>query len=588
MRQLTALFLTLFAFLSCADHKTGAILSSADSLMEKGVDSARHALLLLDSVERECGGMGRSLQMRLELLRAKAMNKGYVDFTTDSIMKEVVEYYDSHGSENDRMLAHYLLGCVYRDLGESLAAIDEYDAALEVADTTSTGCDYKLLSRILQQKGSMYELEMLPENALEAYKLSERCATLASDTLTALLAEERQVSTLIFFNKLDEIEKRAEALYKRYREHGYYTEAARCLGIIIQPLILNGKYEKAKLYNDIYRKDSGFFDDGEDNDSKNSFHYYCNGLYCLGVGSDSSIVHFRKAFALAATLRDKSSAAYGLFLYYSHKHNTDSIIKYANLCHEYQEESFSEQEKKNIVRYMTTRNYNRYKNLAVLKQHEAELYHNTLVWSTILIFSVILLLVVVLRNRIVSERKRKKMELRELQIMVDSKESELSILKKTLSMTQIEKANCIDQIRENEETISSIRHDLYVLTKEMKINEGNVPLKSSLPEAMPINLFRILADKGKIPTVNQWKLLEKMMNDYHPGFCQSLGAKKSLSENEYRICILLRLGFELNSIRQLMDMSASNVSNIRKRMSEKIFCELMSPKAFDKRIREIM
>ncbi|MGM9718082.1 MAG: hypothetical protein ACI3YQ_07465 [Prevotella sp.] len=105
---------------------------------------------------------------------------------------------------------------------------------------------------------------------------------------------------------------------------------------------------------------------------------------------------------------------------------------------------------------------------------------------------------------------------------------------------------------------------------------------------MPINLFRILADKGKIPTVNQWKLLEKMMIDNHPGFCQSLGAKKSLSENEYHICILLRLGFELNTIRQLMDMSASNVSNIRKRMSEKIFGELMSPKAFDKRIREIM
>lgn len=79
-----------------------------------------------------------------------------------------------------------------------------------------------------------------------------------------------------------------------------------------------------------------------------------------------------------------------------------------------------------------------------------------------------------------------------------------------------------------------------------------------------------------------------MMNDFHPSSRQSLGSKESLSENEYRICILLRLGFEINSIRQLMDMSASNVSNIRKRMSEKIFGELMSTKAFDKRIRGIM
>ena len=31
-------------------------------------------------------------------------------------MKEVVDYYDRHGSANERMLANYVLGCVYRDM----------------------------------------------------------------------------------------------------------------------------------------------------------------------------------------------------------------------------------------------------------------------------------------------------------------------------------------------------------------------------------------------------------------------------------------------------------------------------------------
>ena len=47
------------------------------------------------------------------------MNKNYVPFSTDSVMQEVADYYDHHGPPNERMEAHYLLGCVYRDMGEA-------------------------------------------------------------------------------------------------------------------------------------------------------------------------------------------------------------------------------------------------------------------------------------------------------------------------------------------------------------------------------------------------------------------------------------------------------------------------------------
>ena len=57
---------------------------------------------------------GRRDRMQGELLRARRMNKEYIDFTTDSVMKEVAAYYDRHGSPNERMEAHYLLGCAYR------------------------------------------------------------------------------------------------------------------------------------------------------------------------------------------------------------------------------------------------------------------------------------------------------------------------------------------------------------------------------------------------------------------------------------------------------------------------------------------
>ena len=53
------------------------------------------------------------------MAEADSLNRHYISFTTDSVMKDAVSFYDRHGSANERMRAHYLLGCVYRDLGEA-------------------------------------------------------------------------------------------------------------------------------------------------------------------------------------------------------------------------------------------------------------------------------------------------------------------------------------------------------------------------------------------------------------------------------------------------------------------------------------
>jgi lipopolysaccharide biosynthesis regulator YciM len=86
--------------------------------------------------------------MYYHLLLADAMNKAYVDMTTDSILKEVADYYDRHGSTNEQMRAHYLLGCAYRDMGEAPMALQCYQDAVDKADTTDTECDFSLLSRL--------------------------------------------------------------------------------------------------------------------------------------------------------------------------------------------------------------------------------------------------------------------------------------------------------------------------------------------------------------------------------------------------------------------------------------------------------
>ena len=66
-----------------------------------------------------CGSSERG-RMLAVLDEADSLNRNYIPFTTDSVLKIAAEWFDSHGSANERVRAHYLLGCAYRDMGEGL------------------------------------------------------------------------------------------------------------------------------------------------------------------------------------------------------------------------------------------------------------------------------------------------------------------------------------------------------------------------------------------------------------------------------------------------------------------------------------
>ena len=126
------------------------MLSRAERLMNNYPDSV---LKILDSARNEAPNYPRSLRMKYELLHAAAQNKAYISFTSDSVMKEVVDYYDSHGTANEQLQAHYVLGCVYRDLNDAPRALHCYQDAVDKADTTSEDCNYNLPSRVYNVMG---------------------------------------------------------------------------------------------------------------------------------------------------------------------------------------------------------------------------------------------------------------------------------------------------------------------------------------------------------------------------------------------------------------------------------------------------
>lgn len=140
---------------------------------------------------------GRHERMERELLRARAMNKEYVPFTTDSVMLEVAGWFDRHGTPNERMEAHYLLGCAYRDMGEAPRAINAFQDAASEADTTATDCDFYTLACIYSQMAWLYGKLLLLSFEIEAHRKASHYHFLSKDTLRGLFEQKMVACTYI-------------------------------------------------------------------------------------------------------------------------------------------------------------------------------------------------------------------------------------------------------------------------------------------------------------------------------------------------------------------------------------------------------
>ena len=87
-------------------------------------------------------------RMRAGLDSINERNRNDQPFTVADV-EPYVQFFDDHGTPNDRLLAHYLLGRAYHDHGEAPMALECYQKAAECADTLSADCDYRQLCRVM-------------------------------------------------------------------------------------------------------------------------------------------------------------------------------------------------------------------------------------------------------------------------------------------------------------------------------------------------------------------------------------------------------------------------------------------------------
>lgn len=114
----------------------------ADSLMDSRPDSA---LAILTNIQEDLLDGPENIQRYYQLLTIKAQDKCFITHTSDSLMKEVVLYYEKLGTPIQKAEAYYYLGSVYRDMGFAPKAIDCFQQTTHVLQNLTDYRAYKLI-----------------------------------------------------------------------------------------------------------------------------------------------------------------------------------------------------------------------------------------------------------------------------------------------------------------------------------------------------------------------------------------------------------------------------------------------------------
>ena len=95
------------------------------------------------------------------------------------------------------------------------------------------------------------------------------------------------------------------------------------------------------------------------------------------------------------------------------------------------------------------------------------------------------------------------------------------------------------------------------------------------------------AKRGIVLSDKETLGLKEYFDKKNPNFHIVLNTNRSLSDKEFLVCILTRMGFSPSDIQNLIGISSAYASTIRKRLAQKVFKESLSPKQFDERIKNI-
>lgn len=562
MKQFIVFIFVLFAFLSCTEKRDYRdALSRARAVMYHDADSA---LAILDSLGDHQSEFGSHFQKQYQLQLAAAEMKAGAVFTTDSLTKELVDYFEANGDDEESALAYYIYGCSLIDLGQSPEGLQAYYTALSKVDTTKADCNNNLLKNIYGQMSLIFLQQNLPQDAIKALNHYIENVKKTSSEREYLFERDRLISPYILMNEIDSVLSISLKSYEDLKRIGDNQGAARVLCPTIYYYMERGEMDKATWAKEIFEKESGWYDEKGNIASGRESYYYVKGFYELSANRlDSAEQLFRRAIRYGYL----SEGYRGLLNVYRKHHDVDSVFHFS-LLYEAAQDTLHNQLRTNSIHQMSALyNYNR-------SQKEAEQERETsrkLKMRSTFIGVISFLVVALLLWLYLRYKNKKKQEILKLSKKLESAISARSEISAELQMLKSKNYEGVIAAKEAKEAeLTEIIKRLQLENDQTERTDATETFVNSPIAQLFIKKSNLKTEKPN-PSDGEWSLLIRQFSKSFPDLYKSFSEGTPLSQLQQQVCVLIILGMSDSSIRIMLGNSKSVLSDAKSDANERLF-----------------
>ena len=267
----------------------------------------------------------------------------------------------------------------------------------------------------------------------------------------------------------------------------------------------------------------------------------------------------------------------GLYLLYKKIGQKDSLAKYADLCYQLNDASYSSEATRQMQQMQALYNYTRSQKEASKMKEKAD--RN----KFMLMVALVVLTLVLAIGSYIYQKRRKAIEI--LYLQYENTKDNLEKAKKEQKRMEEENSSLLEE-KNNE--ILLYEQQILDYESRLKIERKKVTNEELMATSI-YNYFKfVLAHPKEKLQKKEWKELRSMINEKIPGFYSEIHARKArLQQQDYDICILIRLYFTPSEIAVLTNNTPSSITMKRIRLLKRIYDIEGTAEDFDKKIQSI-
>ena len=570
-------FLLLYTtFFSCRDGgRIESILRTTDSLMEGHPDSAL-SILRRDSLEI-CRS-GKDYRLWYALSRTEADDKCYILHVSDSTIRAAANYYNSHGSDLQRVRANYLLGRIYCDMHLYGHALTSFNKAITVESENDSAINrYK--ARSATWAGYVYEVKGLHKDALRYNKLAYGYAKQAGAQVTEVYS-------------LRDIGRSYSYLKQNNTAIPYYRQAAKKAKAI----------GDANLYNMVMEELAGIYiEEGQLDDAYSalntpflattdkdiSSHYYVWAYYFEHTGQLDSAVAYNKRGMSYSNNTEKRDACLDIIRILNKQGKHNEAIKYYEQYSVYSDSvTASELNETSDMLSQVEKNIDIERKNTIL----AETRTNLTILLSIIIFTVIVVSLILIkhysnvRKRIREQQERANNYLSQLQ------ETGMQKMKRNEErIAQLETELSVSNEKLTEIRKSLMRNEAEMLAKQnehMLFKEKHRELL--IADLADTDVYKLYHTPNAVPSSADYHRLVEALNKAYNNFTKRLKEfYPDINDNEVWICCMVKAGLSSKEICNISPYSYSSLGMAKSRLYFKMFQKKGGAKDLDHFIKEL-